>query len=153
MRINQIFIFLLAVIFTQLVQADMSFNPETVVHKTVDANGHVIFSKTGFADPPPPRVKSPATEVVKPVVPKPTAPKVDIYFASWDPYSNKAIEFFRENHVVVNSFDIDLDAEAAARKKRIDPNFVGMPLVIINGIVIRGVDEKKYKDALDTLPK
>jgi glutaredoxin len=78
---------------------------------------------------------------------------VDIYYASWDTYSNKAIMFFRENHVVVNAYDIDLDPEAAARKKRIDPNFVGMPLVIINGDVIRGVDEKRYRDALAKPPQ
>jgi hypothetical protein len=73
---------------------------------------------------------------------------VDIYYASWDPYSNKAIVFFRDNHIVVNAYDIDLDPEAAARKKKIDPNFAGMPLVIINGVVIRGVNEKQYRDAL-----
>jgi hypothetical protein len=78
---------------------------------------------------------------------------VDVYYASWDPYSNKAIVFFRDNHVVVNAYDIDLDAEAAARKKTIDPKFVGMPLVIINGVVIRGVDEKKYHEALALPPK
>jgi glutaredoxin len=152
MRINQVVIFLLGVLVIQLTQADTSFNPETVIHKSVDANGHVIFSKTGFADTPPPRVKKPVVEEVK-APPKPTAPKVDIYYASWDPYSNKAIVFFREHHVVVNAYDIDLDAEAAARKKRIDPSFVGMPLVVINGTTIRGVDEKKYQDALDAIPK
>jgi hypothetical protein len=30
---------------------------------------------------------------------------------------------------------------------------LGMPLVIINGIVIRGVDEKKYQEALATQPQ
>ncbi len=153
MRINQTIIFLLGVLFIPLAQAETSFNPETVVHKSIDANGHVIFSKTGFADPSPPRVKPPVIAEVKPAPPKPTAPKVDIYYASWDPYSNKAIEFFRNNHVVVNAYDVDLDAEAAARKKKLDPTFVGMPLVIINNIMIRGVDEKKYKEALETLSK
>jgi hypothetical protein len=151
MRVNQTIIFLLAVLFAQIVQAEVSFNPKTVIHKSVDADGHVIFSKSGFADSS--QRKPKVVETVKPVPPKPTAPKVDVYYASWDPYSNKAIIFFRDNHIVVNAYDIDLDAEAAARKKKIDPAFVGMPLVVINGIVIRGVDEKKYQEALDTIPK
>jgi hypothetical protein len=148
MRINQIFISLLVIIFSLVAEAKTSeFTPETTVHKSVDANGKVIFSKSGFSDKKP--VKKPAVVEEAKVPPKPTAPKVDVYYASWDPYSNKAIVFFRENHIVINAYDIDLDPEAAARKKKIDPNFVGMPLVIINGYVIRGVDEKKYKEALD----
>lgn len=151
MRTNQLFIFLLAVIFSLAVEAKTSeFVPETTVHKKVEG-GKVTFSKSGFAEAKPAK-KPVAVEEVK-APPKPTAPKVDVYYASWDPYSNKAIVFFRENHVVINAYDIDLDPEAAARKKRIDPAFVGMPLVIINGVVIRGVDEKKYRDALAIKPQ
>lgn len=154
MRVNQIIISLLAVVlFAQFAQAgEPSFSPKTAIRKSVDADGRVIFSKSGF-DNSSRRNKPKVIETVKPVPAKPTAPKVDIYYAGWDPYSNKAILFFRDNHIVVNAYDIDLDAEAAARKKKIDPAFVGMPLVIINGIVIRGVDEKKYQEALDTIPK
>ena len=53
----------------------------------------------------------------------------------------------------MNAYDIDLDAEAAARKKTIDPKFTGMPLVVINGVIIRGVDENKYQEALALPPK
>lgn len=149
MRINQLFIFSLAIIFSLAAEAVTSeFTPETTVHKKVEG-GKVIFSKSGFAEKP---AKKPVAEQEVKTPVKPTVPKVDVYYASWDPYSNKAIMFFRENHVVINAYDIDLDPEAAARKKRIDPAFVGMPLVIINGVVIRGVDEKKYKEALDLKP-
>jgi len=152
MRMNQTVIFFLAVIFSLAAQAESSsFVPETTVRKTVGADGKVVFSKSGFSERKPVKQSAPVEEVKTP--PKPTAPKVDVYYASWDPYSNKAIVFFRENHVVVNAYDIDLDPEAAARKKRIDPNFVGMPLVIINGVVIRGVNEKKYKEALALPPR
>ncbi|MDD1611271.1 MAG: hypothetical protein LUO95_11965 [Methylococcaceae bacterium] len=150
MRINQTFILLLMVIFSFVAQAESSFSPEANVRKTVDAEGKVIFSKSGFSNKKP--VKKPVEPEVK-APPKSTAPKVDIYYASWDPYSDKAILFFRENHIVVNAYDIDLDAKAAERKKKIDPKFVGMPLVIINGSVIRGVDEKKYRDALAIKPQ
>jgi hypothetical protein len=149
MRINQTFIFLLTVIFLQVAQAEES-DKATDIRKTVDGKGKVIFSQSGFSDRK--VVKKPVEEVVK-APPKSTAPKVDIYYASWDPYSDKAIVFFRENHIVVNAYDIDLDAEAAARKKRIDPAFKGMPLVIINGVTIRGVNEKLYRDALSIKPQ
>ncbi len=147
MRMNQTVIFLLAVIFSLAAQAESSsFVSETTVRKTVSADGKVIFSKSGFAERKPAKQATPVEEVKAPS--KPTAPKVDIYYASWDPYSNKAIIFFRENHVVVNAYDIDVDPEAAARKKRIDPAFIGIPLVIINGVTIRGVDEERYREAL-----
>jgi glutaredoxin len=149
MRINRTFIFLLMIVFSFVVQAESSFTPHTTVRKTVDANGKVVYGKSGFDTKP---AKKPIEPEVK-TPPKSTAPKVDIYFASWDPYSNKAIVFFRENHVVVNAYDIDLDPKAAERKKKLDPKFLGMPLVIINGIVIRGVDEKKYQEALATQPQ
>lgn len=143
--------FLLVVTFSFVALAETpSFTPDTTVRKTVGADGKVIFSKSGFSTKKSVK-KTTESEVKTP--PKSTLPKVDIYYASWDPYSNKAIVFFRENHVVVNAYDIDLDAEAAARKKKIDPNFVGMPLVIINGVVIRGVDEKKYREALAKPPQ
>ena len=140
-------ILLFTVIVPMLSQAER--DKITDVRKTVDGSGKVIFSNSGFSNKKP--SKKSTEEVVK-VPPKSTAPKVDLYYASWDPYSNKAIMFFRENHIVVNAYDIDVDPEAAARKKRIDPNFIGLPLVIINGITIRGVDEKKYRDALATKP-
>lgn len=140
--------FLLAITFSLLAHAGTE--KATDVRKTVDSSGKVIFSKSGFSDKKP--SKKPVVEEEVKATPQNTAPKVDIYYASWDPYSNKAIMFFRENHIVVNAFDIDLDAAAAERKKRIDPSFVGMPLVIINGVVIRGVDEKKYRDALSIKP-
>ncbi|MSP27981.1 MAG: hypothetical protein EXR80_06015 [Methylococcales bacterium] len=137
--------FLLMVVFAFIAQAkDQGL--DTVVRKTVDSAGKVKFSKSGFSEAKP--VNKHIEPAVKVVPPKITTPKVDIYYASWDPHSNKAIVFFRENHVVVNAYDIDLDPEAAARKKRIDPSFSGMPLVIINGDVIRGVNEIRYREAL-----
>lgn len=148
MRYIKPLFFLLAVIFSLATQAES--DKATAVRKTVDSNGKTVYSQSGFSNKKTDR--KPVEEEVK-TPPKSTAPKVDIYYASWDPYSNKAILFFRENHVVVNAYDIDVDPEAAARKKRIDPNFVGMPLVIINGVVIRGVDEKKYHDALLIKPQ
>lgn len=151
MRMNQTVILLLAVIFSLAVQAESpTFSPETTVRKTVGANGKVIYGKSGFAEAP---VRKPKPVEETKALPKSTAPKVDIYYASWDPYSNKAIVFFRDNHIVVNAYDIDLDAEAAARKKTIDPKFTGMPLVVINGVIIRGVDENKYQEALALPPK
>ena len=75
-------------------------------------------------------------------------PQVEVYYAAWDPNSNQALKFFQDNHIVVNAYDIEMDADAAMRKKQLAPDFMGIPLVIINDIKIRGVDEQKYQDAL-----
>lgn len=146
MRHIKLLSFLLIVIFSMLAQAKS--NKANDFCKVVEPNGKIIFKECSYSKAKPKE----STPNSAQTTPKSTAPKVDIYYASWDPHSNKAILFFRENHIVVNAYDIDLDAEAAARKKRIDPEFVGMPLVIINGITIRGVDEQKYRDALSTKP-
>jgi hypothetical protein len=146
MRYIKLLFFLLAVVFSIVAQADSKASDFC---KVTDANGKVTFKKCIYRKSKP---KTPEPTSTPPSS-KPAAPKVDIYYASWDPNSNKAILFFREKHIVVNAFDIEHDPEAAARKKRIDPNFVGMPLVIINGVVIRGVDEKKYREALAIKPQ
>ena len=146
MRIITIILYslLFSVSTTVIAGGKSDFDPDVTIRKR-EENGKVIFSKSGFAEKktktitPQPEVKKPRT----------SAPTVDVYYASWDPYSNKALDYFRENRIVVNMYDIEKDPEAAARKKRIDPNFVGLPLVIINDVVIRGVDEKKYKEALE----
>jgi hypothetical protein len=154
MRINQLLIFLLMAIFPLLslaADAGSEFVPETTVRKTVNPDGKTVFSKSGFSDRKP--VKKTPTEEAKPAVPKSTVPVVKIYYASWDPLSNKAIVFFRENHIVVQPFDIDLDPNAAAEKKKADPNFIGIPLVIINGNLIHGFNEKLYREALATTPQ
>jgi hypothetical protein len=150
MRINQAVIFWLAVTLIGITQArSQDFTPKETIRKTVNADGSVIFSKSGFYKKAPKKPKS--EEEVK-TLPKSTVPKVDIYYSSWDPYSNKALVFFRENHIVVNAYDIDLDPAAAERKKKLDPAFGGIPLVIINGMAIRGVNEKSYQDALSVRP-
>lgn len=146
MRIIPIILFLLTLTMSTLAIAEKSdFDPDVNIRKK-EENGKVIFSKSGFAN-------KKSTKQHTPVVVTPTPsdnPTVELYYASWDPYSNKAIEYFRAKRIVVNAYDVDQDPKAAARKREIDPDFVGLPLVVINGIVIRGVDEKKYQEALAT---
>lgn len=141
----KILFFVFAVVFAILVKAEPG-----KYCKEPDANGGFIIKPCVYELPNDSDDPTP-----EPIPPKPTAPKVDIYYASWDPYSDKAIRFFRDHHIVVNAFDIEFDHEAAARKKIIDPGFInGIPLVIINdGVPIRGVDEKKYREALRLPPQ
>lgn len=138
--------FIALLLLSNLVRAEKSdFDPEIIINKK-EVDGKVIYSKSGFKSK---KAKTKEEEKKPDTTIKSGTPTVDLYYASWDPYSNKAREFFRENHIVVNAYDVDLDPQAAARKKQLDPNFVGLPLVVINGVIIRGVDERKYKEALE----
>ncbi|MGZ5621705.1 MAG: glutaredoxin domain-containing protein [Methylobacter sp.] len=77
------------------------------------------------------------------------APHVDLYITSWCPYCKKAIIFMHKNNIAFNEYDIEQDFDAAARKAKLDPDYSGVPLAVINGTVIRGFSESKYRKALE----
>ena len=129
MQIHQLLIFLLIVGFLPIAQAENIVKPVISFSETVkESNDN--------------------TKPLNLTLARNTRPKVEIYYAAWYPHSQQAIKFFRKHHIVVKAYDINLDEEAAARKRKLAPDFNGIPLVIINGILIRGVDEQKYQNAL-----
>jgi hypothetical protein len=136
MRIKQISLFCFAItISTWVIVGNAGFCKKEI-------NGKIIYVPDTYGcetkpTPPPPVV-----------IPQPKPTKPELYYAGWDPNSQQAIKFFRDNHIVVDAYDIEQDHEAAARKKAKAPNFSGIPLVVINGITILGFDERKYQDAL-----
>ncbi|MGZ4982377.1 MAG: glutaredoxin family protein [Methylobacter sp.] len=76
------------------------------------------------------------------------APQIDLYVTSWCPYCKKAMAFLRKNNIAFNTYDIEQDADAATRKKDLDPGYSGIPLAVINGTTIRGFSESSYQQAL-----
>ncbi|MGZ8189704.1 MAG: glutaredoxin domain-containing protein [Methylococcaceae bacterium] len=80
------------------------------------------------------------------------AQQVDLYVTSWCPYCKKAIAYLRSNNIAFQEYDIELDLAAAERKKTLDPNYSGIPLAVINGVVIRGFDEDSYHEAMAKQP-
>jgi glutaredoxin len=76
------------------------------------------------------------------------AAHVDLYVTSWCPYCKKAILFLQDNHIPFSEYDIEQDYAAADRKQKLAPDYGGVPLAVINGDVIRGFSEYKYRRAL-----
>lgn len=73
---------------------------------------------------------------------------VDLYVTSWCPYCKKAILFLRSHNIPFNEYDIEQDFDAADRKEKLARDYKGVPLAVINGIVIRGFSEASYRQAL-----
>lgn len=80
---------------------------------------------------------------------KNTSAQVDIYVTSWCPYCKKAIAYLDANEIKYNKYDIEEDVSAAVRKKELAPDYTGIPLAKINGIILKGFSREKYALALD----
>jgi glutaredoxin len=77
-----------------------------------------------------------------------SSPDVDIYITSWCPYCKQAMAYLDAQGIAYNKYDIEDDAEAAAKKKELAPNNPGVPLTVINGQIISGYSENKFEQAL-----
>ncbi len=73
--------------------------------------------------------------------------KVELYVTSWCPYCNKAKAYLDQQGVEYRLYDIEKDAKAAKRKKRLDTR-KGVPFAMINGVAIHGWSEAAYAKAL-----
>ena len=91
-----------------------------------------------------PRESKPAVKVKAP-------PKVELYVTSWCKYCKMAQAFLRKNKIPFAAYDVEKDAEAAKRRKTIDPR-TGVPLAVIDGKVLLGFSEAAYRYALDLDP-
>ena len=60
--------------------------------------------------------------------------------------------FLRDNNIAFNAYDIEQDFDAANRKEKLAPDYSGIPLAVINGTIIRGFNEGKYRKALMKKP-
>jgi len=146
MIMNQALILLFVLAFTLPAQAE--------IYKWTDADGKVHFSGSKPAYPTSIKNRN-ELEIKSLPPPTPTedkhqtaAPQVDLYVTRWCPYCKKAIAFLRKNHIPFNTYDIEQDVNAAARKKALAPGYSGIPLAVINGATIRGFDEGSYQQAL-----
>lgn len=145
MTINPSLILLFALTFALPVQAE--------IYKWTDADGKSHFSGSKPADPASLENRNELEAKSPQPIPtdkkeQPAAPQVDLYVTSWCPYCKKAMAFLRKNNIAFNTYDIEQDLDAAARKKTLDPGYGGIPLAVINGAAIRGFSESLYQQAL-----
>ncbi len=73
--------------------------------------------------------------------------RVELYVTSWCPYCKNAEEFFRSRGIATTIYDIEKDAKAASRKRKLD-NREGVPFAVVNGWKIHGYSPEQYTDAL-----
>lgn len=147
MTINPFLVLLFTLTFVFPAQAE--------IYKWTDADGKSHFSGSKPANPASLEsrndleAKSPQSVPVadKPPVAAAT-PQIDLYMTKWCPYCKKAMAFLRKKEIEFNAYDIEQDLDAAARKKKLDPRYSGVPLAVINGSTIRGFSEDLYQEAL-----
>lgn len=145
MIINQPLILLFVLTFALPTQAE--------IYKWTDAVGKSHFSGSKPADPAAIENRNDLEAKSQQPIPadnkaQAAAPKVDLYVTSWCPYCKKAMAFLRESNIAFNTYDIEQDLDAAARKKTLDPGYSGIPLAVINGTTIRGFSQSIYQQAL-----
>jgi len=75
------------------------------------------------------------------------ATPVTMFSASWCPHCLRARRFFQAQGLRVTDHDIDLDAQAAAELKRRSGG-KAVPLIDVDGRVLRGFDERATMDAV-----
>jgi glutaredoxin len=73
--------------------------------------------------------------------------KVELYVTSWCPYCIKARQFFKSRGIKYRAYDIEKDAKAAARQRKLDSK-KGVPFAVINGTKIHGYSPERYASAL-----
>lgn len=127
-----------------------AFPVQAEIYKWIDADGKAHFSGSKPVNPVSVENRTDLQDTSSRPAPaaKATAPKVDIYMTSWCPYCKKAMAYLRKNDIVFTAYDIEKDADAAARKKTLDPGYSGIPLAVINGTTIRGFSEEQYQEVL-----
>lgn len=138
------------------------FPPSAIsqIYKWTDENGNVHF-----ADSPPPGVK------VNKIQEEPSQSKnqgnpsaspeqrmagkreyrdiqVTIYTASWCPYCKRAKEYLNSLNVKYMEYDVEKDKDKAAEFRSKGGN--GVPLVDIEGIIIKGYSPSGIKAALES---
>ncbi len=75
-------------------------------------------------------------------------PKVELYTTDWCPHCVQTKAFFDRRGIPYTLYDVEKSREASYRKKLIAPG-TGVPVVVIDGIVIPGYAPKAFLTALD----
>ncbi len=73
--------------------------------------------------------------------------QVELYVTSSCPYCQKAMAYLKSKGIPFQAYNIERDADAASRKKKMDTQG-GVPFAVINGKKISGFSEEAYQKAL-----
>lgn len=139
MKLSRIYLLLCCLpLAIQLLLPTYGFSKK--LHTWTDRNG--VVRRTYY--PPP------ADQVKKSTPAQQTSVEenqVELYVTSWCPYCKQAEQFFQSKGISYRLYDIEQDAQAAARKKQLDGKG-GVPFAMVNGTAIHGYSPQRYTNAL-----
>lgn len=160
-RSNWIAVFLFSLIYVCLATPAASAE----IYKWIDQNGNVVFSDT----PPPPGMKGEIRELKEDRNERPKAegyprkPKnegtqetrpykevsVIMYMTTWCPYCDKARNYLRSLDVKLIEYNIERDKSKGEEMLAKSGGSKGVPLIDVEGIVIKGYNPDAIKKAVD----
>jgi glutaredoxin len=79
--------------------------------------------------------------------------KAVMYMTSWCPYCNKARTYLTDLGVNLTEYDVEKDDARRAEMKKLSGGSTMVPLVDIEGIIIRGYVPDEMKDAVEKRKK
>lgn len=82
-----------------------------------------------------------------PAVADQQAQGVILYATSWCGYCQKTREFFRQHNIAYTEHDVEKSSQGRTEYEQLRGK--GVPLVLIDGEVLRGYNPKKMKQLLD----
>jgi glutaredoxin len=158
---------ILAVLLLVIFLSPTSMAVSSEIYKWKDKDGNIIFSDT----PPPPGVDMEIKEFKEDTTERPKAkeninlprPKsesfrekrpysdihVIMYMTSWCPYCVKAREYFRSLNVSLIEYNIERDKSKRDEMLGKSGGSIGVPLVDIEGIIIRGYNPDAFRAAIE----
>ena len=124
------------------------------IYKWKDKDGNIIFSDT----PPPPGVDVEVKENIN--LPRPKSEsfrekrsysdiQVIMYMTPWCPYCVKAREYLRSLDVNLVEYNIERDKSKREEMLSKSGGSSGVPLVDIEGIIIRGYNPDAFRGAIE----
>src|SRR5437867_1642209 len=153
------------IMFALLLCVSFTWPAFSQIYKWKDKDGNIIISST----PPPPSVISEKKEVEK-AQPKPkttaaaeTDPgtqdfgfrrpyrdvKVLMYMTDWCGYCRKARALFKSLGVRLTEYNIENDPQKEKEQLRKSGGAKGVPLLDIEGTIVRGFDEEEIRAAIE----
>lgn len=102
------------------------------------------IGKTSYSDKPCEGDNNETLTIKKtPDIPK-NPNEVEIYITSWCGYCKKAMSYLKEKKIPFKKYDIEKSPSAERRKQKLDPNYSGVPLTVINGKLIKGFSAEEF---------
>jgi glutaredoxin len=158
MENRRCFIFLL-LLFSTIILAGTAPPAFAQIYKWTDEAGNIRFSDTppagikvqkvqGLA--PRPQTDAPAAasrEVPRTAQPEEKKVKAVMYMTDWCPYCRKAREYLHSLKVNLVEYNVEKNPEKAAEFKA--KGGTGVPLIDIEGIIVRGFNAEAIKSAVD----